>query len=225
MVALLIEAGAEVDARGAGRTALHAAVQQERPDLAELLLRGGADPDIRLERRLPRVAGQLANTGGRLTLIGATPFWLAAKFADPEMMRLLADHGADTTSTNADGTTPLMAAAGIGWLDGSDRYGRVAFDADRARRERRSLEAVQLAAALGGDVHAVDEHGQTALHGAAWMGGDAIARHLAGLGARLDVTDAAGRTPLSIAEGQFYGGAFVVRESTATLLRRLGGVR
>ena len=225
MVRFLVDAGADLDAIGTGRTALHAAVQNERPDIAHLLLAAGADPNARLERGLPRVAGDLSVTSGPLTLIGATPFWLAAKFADLETMRLLADHGADTTRTNAGGTTPLMVAAGIGWVDGSDRYGRVAFDGNTARRERHDLAAVELAVALGGDPDTVNDHGQTAMHGAAYMGGDTIVRYLAGRGARVDVADNAGRTPLSIAEGLYVGGTFVVRGSTAALLRELGAGR
>lgn len=225
MVRFLIDAGADVDAIGTGRTALHAAVQQKRPDIVELLLAGGADPDARLLSRLPRVPGDLSSTSGPLSMIGATPFWLAAKFADLDLMRLLAEHGADTRLTNEGGTTPLMVAAGIGWVDGSDRYGRVKFNDDPVRRERHDLEAVRLAVALGGDVHTVNDHGQTAMHGAAYMGGDTIVQFLAGEGARVDVADNDGRTPLSITEGLYVGGTFQVRPTTAALLRQLGAGR
>jgi len=222
MVRFLLEAGADVDAIGAGRTALHAAVQQKREDIVELLLAGGADLDARLLRRLPRVPGDLSVTSGPLSMVGATPFWLAAKFADLDLMRLLADGGADTRLANEGGTTPLMVAAGIGWVDGSDRYGRVKFSDDPVRRERHDLEAVELAIALGGDVNAVNDHGQTAMHGAAYMGGDTIVRFLADRGAPVDVADNDGWTPLSIAEGLYVGGTFQVRPTTAALLRQLG---
>lgn len=219
MARYLIDAGADPNAAGAGRTPLHAAVQQARPDIAALLLARGADPNARLQRRLPRVAGQLGSTG---STIGATPFWLAAKFADLDLMRILAEHGADTRLASRDGTTPLMVAAGLGWVDGEDRYGRLLFDADPARRERHDLEAVRLAVELGGDVGAVSASGQTAMHGAAYMGGDSIVRLLADLGARLDAADDAGLTPLSIADGLYVAGTFVTRPSTAALLRELG---
>ncbi len=222
MVRFLLDAGADGDAIDAGRTALHAAVQQMRRDIVELLLAAGADPNVRLLSRLPRVPGDLSVTSGPLTMVGATPFWLAAKFADLELMRLLADSGADTLLANEGGTTPLMVAAGIGWVDGSDRYGRVAFEVDAAGRERHDLEAVKLAIALGGDVHTVNDHGQTAMHGAAYMGGDTIVEFLAERGAPVDVSDRNGLTPLSIAEGLYVGGAFVARPGTAALLRRLG---
>ncbi|MEQ1897577.1 MAG: ankyrin repeat domain-containing protein [Vicinamibacterales bacterium] len=41
----------------------------------------------------------------------ATPFLLAAKGGDTEMMRLLARHGADVKASNGLGTTAIMAAA------------------------------------------------------------------------------------------------------------------
>ena len=223
MARLLLDAGADVNAIGAGRTALHAAAQQARPDIAARLLAQGADPNTRLQRRLPRIAGQLGGAG--VSTVGATPFWLAAKFADLDLMRMLADHGADTRLASRDGTTPLMVAAGLGWVDGEDRYGRLLFDADPARRERHDLEAVELAVELGADVRAVSASGQTAMHGAAYRGGDSIVRLLADLGARLDAADDAGLTPLSIADGLYVAGTFVTRPSTAALLRELGAER
>ena len=223
MTSFLLDAGADVDAIGAGRTALHAAAQHARQDIAALLLAGGADPNARLVRRLPRIPGEL--TGGPLSMVGATPFWLAARFSDLGLMRLFADHGADPRMTSDDGTTPLMVAAGIGWVDGYDRYGRLLFGVDPARLEQHDLEAVTLAVALGGDVGSVNEYGQTAMHGAAYMGGDSIVRYLAGLGAQLDVADNDGRTPLSIADGMYVGGTFLARTSTAALLRQLGAER
>ena len=222
MVRFLLVAGADVNAIGAGRTALHAAVQQKRRDIVELLLAGGAEVDARLLSRLPRVPGDLSVTSGPLSMVGATPFWLAAKFADLDLMRLLAERGADTRLANEGGTTPLMVAAGLGWVDGSDRYGRVKFNDDPVRRERHDLEAVKLAMELGGDVNAVDDHGQTAMHGAAYMGGDTIVQFLADRGAPVDVADDDGWTPLSIAEGLYVGGTFQVRPTTAALLRQLG---
>ena len=225
MARFLLGAGADANAIGAGRTALHAAVQKARQDIAVLLLDAGADPDAQLLSRLPRVAGNLDGTSGPLSLIGATPFWLAAKFTDLGLMRLLADRGADTQLTSNDGTTPLMVAAGIGYVDGYDRYGHLLFDVDPDRQEAHDLEAVTLAFALGGDVSAVNEYGQTVMHGAAYMGGDSVVQFLADRGARLDVADNDGRTPLSITDGMYVFGTFVVRKTTGALLRQLGAER
>ena len=225
MVRFLLDAGADVHAIGTGRTALHAAVQGARPDIATVLLDSGADPNARLQSRLPRIPGDLSTLSGPMSWIGATPFWLAAKFTDREMMRLFADRGADTRLTTEDGTTPLMVAVGIGYVDGYDRYGNLRFDGDSARREQNDLEAAKLALALGGDVMTVNEHGQTVMHGAAYLGGNTIVQFLADQGAEIDRSDNDGRTPLSIADGLYVGGTFVIQESTAELLRQLGAGR
>ena len=47
------------------------------------------------------------------TLIGSTPYLLAARFLEPEIMRALAAGGADQTLTLQNGATPLMIAAGM----------------------------------------------------------------------------------------------------------------
>jgi hypothetical protein len=129
-------------------------------------------------------------------------------------MRVLAKAGADPLLGTMDGTTPLMAATGVGWGGGADRVDRrdvtvsegfVFNDQDRA------LEAARLVLDLGADVNAANEAGDTALHGAASKGYDAIVQQLASKGARLEVKNKRGRTPLATA-----------RKSTADLLRKLG---
>jgi hypothetical protein len=62
---------------------------------------------------------------------------------------------------------------------------------------------VQLCVELGLDVNAINSMGLTAVHGAANRGSDDIIRFLASKGARLDVKDKEGRTPLVWAEGVF----------------------
>lgn len=223
LVTHLAKRGAAVNSITAGRTPLHAAVQAGRADIASELLAHGADVNARLKSRLPRVAGEL--TGGPLSMIGATPFWLAAKFGDLRLMRLLAEKGADTKAVSQDKTTPLMVAAGVGWVDGQDRYGRLLFNADLTTMRQQDFELVKLAVELGGDVSAVNDHGQTAMHGAAYMGGNEIVRFLAERGAALNLMDNEGQTPLTIADGIYVGGAYVAHKDTAALLRSLGAQR
>jgi ankyrin repeat protein len=86
-----------------------------------------------------------------------------------------------------------MAAAGINWV-----YDQT-FDEGAAAR----LEAVKLCFELGNDVNAVNSMGLTALHGAANRGSDDIIQFLVDKGAKLDVKDKEGRTPLTWAEGVF----------------------
>ena len=60
------------------------------------------------------------------------------------------------------------------------------------------------------------------MHGAAYSGNDLVLQFLADQGARLDVADNEGLTPLTIADGMWVGGTFLVRTTTAALLRELG---
>ena len=64
---------------------------------------------------------------------------------------------------------------------------------------------------LGANVNAANEAGDTALHGAAAKGYDSIIQALADKGAKLDIQNKRGRTPLSGA-----------KKSSADLLRKLG---
>ena len=82
--------------------------------------------------------------------------------------------------------------------------------------ERLALEAVTLAVALGADVNAVNQAGDTALHAAAALGMTTVVQFLADSGANLNVTNESGRTPLGVAPRE------PARQSTAALLRRLG---
>ena len=48
-----------------------------------------------------------------ISFVGATPFYLAAKHADLDLMKLLVDYGADPLAATGQGVTPLMAASGL----------------------------------------------------------------------------------------------------------------
>ena len=87
----LIERGADVAAADRlGRTALHAAVETNRPRLAGALIEAGADIDARFTNPVAALRGDYIS---RRPYKGATPFWLAARAANLEMMRLLLDAG------------------------------------------------------------------------------------------------------------------------------------
>ena len=171
LVAFLLERGADPDADDAGFAALHEAVMRRDAELTAILLAHGADPNIRLRAWTPaRRASRDYNF--RPSLIGATPFWLAARFGEVGLMRLLAAHGADPTFVHhadyiADGsferrleaTTALMAALGMG----GGRRLRAWFPPAPGGPEARSLSAVTLAADLGVDPSAAGTGGRTAL--------------------------------------------------------------
>jgi len=163
-------------------------------DLIELLLEHGADPNARTreyppERRFITALGSLS----WVDFTGQTPFLRAALAGDVTVMRLLLAHGADANIATFAGTTPLMAAAGVNWVVNQT------FDEGPAAL----LAAVELCAELGLDVNASNSMGLRAIHGAANRGSNDVIELLAARGARLDVPDAQGRTPLVWAEGVF----------------------
>ena len=131
-----------------------------------------------------------------------------------------------------DGTTPLMAAAGVGADPGADRRGLTVFDGGTMAEESRVVEAVTATLDLGGDINAVNRAGDTALHGAASFGYDRVVQLLADKGAQLSVKNARGQTPLAAltrGRGQAAAGAAalnrpIAHPSTADLLRKLGAV-
>jgi hypothetical protein len=134
----------------------------------------------------------------RLNTLGATPFFLAARSADAELMRVLAELGADPLIPNADNSTPLMAAAGLGTRSPGEDAGT----------ESEVLEAVRVALELGNDINAVDNNGETAMHGAAYKNLPAVVEFLASKGAKIDVWNQKnkfGWTPLIIAQGHRFG--------------------
>jgi ankyrin repeat protein len=84
------------------------------------------------------------------------------------------------------------------------------------------LEAVKLAHSRGNDVNAVNSMGVAAIHGAANRGANDVIAYLAANGARLDIADAQGRTPLDWAAGVFLATHPPVRKAeTIALLERL----
>ena len=147
-----------------------------------------------------------------LNSIGATPFLLAARTADAELMRLLATLGADPLLKNEDDSTPLMVAAGLGTQSPGEDPGT----------EPEVLEAVAAAIDLGNDLNAVDKNGETAMHGAAYKHVPSVVTFLASKGARLDVwnqPNKRGFTPLKIAEGIQRGMNIVSSAPTAAAIR------
>jgi ankyrin repeat protein len=157
-----------------------------------------------------RVTGSLS----WVDFTGQTPFLTAALSGDVTVMRLLLEYGADPQISTVGGTTALMAAAGINWV----------VDQTFDEGPKALLEAVRLCWDLGMDVNAVNSMGLTASHGAANRGSDDIIRFLVDKGARLDVKDKEGRTPLTWAEGVFLAThPAKPKPSSIALIRQLAG--
>ena len=249
----LLEQGADPNAADAGYTALHAAILHKDAKLVRALLHHGADPHAVVQSSTP-VRRDAVDFYLHPSYVGATPFWLAARFNAPDIMRLLLARGADPlvvhypkywpgslsirderVQVEEGDTTALMAAAGLGGRDplfSVDRLSRIAESApvqstrrepDPALRERMMLEAVTIAAEEGIDVNVANAEGNTAVHAAAGRGYDSVVEYLVAEGARLDVRNADGRTPLALAQrGRVRGRDSTPHHSTVELLRRLG---
>ncbi len=162
------------------------------------LLEDGADPNARLTKgtRVPRDTNRWVLSS---YLAGATPFLLAAKYAEPEIMRVLVSRGADPLLVTNDGTTPLMVAAGLTWgWNMEDRRDRAVPDevvTALHQNETRTLDVVMLALELGADVTAANDAGDTALHGATFKGFETVVRLLVEEGGDMSATNKRGKPP------------------------------
>lgn len=231
---VLLDAGADPNTAGAGYSALHAAAL--RGDLAttRALIARGADVNARLINGSPvrRFGSQWALPR---TMKGATPLMVAAVFLELDIMRALLEAGADHTLALDDGTTPLLAAAGIDVetrARPSDlvRWNIVDSDAPTVpRADQDVVEAVRLLLDAGAEVNQTDRNGNTALHAAAAAGVPSLVALLAARGAALEATNEDGQTPLALTAPREGRSGPVDPPpgvaAAAELLRRLGATR
>ena len=209
----LLDQGADINAIDwYGRTPLWAAVEVRNMDvdnasfengvdrepaleLIKVMLERGANPNTRTKESIPIRRFMLRTTGTLewVDFTGQTPFLRASWAADLTVMRLLLKYGADPKIPTFAGTTALMAAAGVNWV----------VDQTYDEGPKALLEAVKLCYELGMSVNDVNSMGITALMGAANRGSDDIIEFLVEKGAKLDVADKEGRTPMTWAEGVF----------------------
>lgn len=183
-------------------------VNIDRLRVIKSLIKHGADVNSRNTDMEPRWSGARY----RRRQVGLTPFLAAARQADLEVMRFLVENGADPKMNTPINLTPLMLVAGIAWASNQDRAS-----------EEQVLAAVKyMVEDLGADVNFVADTGETAMHAAAYRGANSVVQYLFDKGAKLDVVDKSGRTPLQVAEGVEYGNSFAANPQTAELLRKLG---
>jgi ankyrin len=243
VAALLLDGGADPNAYATGYTALHAAVLRSDVALVKALLAHGVDPDMRIARGTP-LRRDTTDFNLPATLIGSTPYLLAARFLEPEIMRALVAAGADQTLTLPNGATPLMIAAGMGVNRNESRRGIAVIDFGKVEPESRVLEAVREAVMLGADINAANQAGDTAMHTAAGQGYDTVVQLLVDHGGHINAKNARGLTPLGTllslggrgrgrvaaadANGADLTGvdapADSPHQSTAALLRKLGAI-
>jgi uncharacterized protein len=231
LAAALLAAGADPNANPAGFTALHAMTWVRKP------IRGDGDPpptgsgdmsSLDFVRQLVAYKADLnarlekgSSGRGRFTTTGSTPFLLAARNCDVPLMRLLVELGADSTIPNTDNSQPLLAAAGVGALGDGD---------EAAGTEEEAVETAKLLLELGADVNAVDENGESAVHGAAYQSRAHLVEVLAAHGADIKVWNRKnkwGWTPLMIAQGHRPGNFRPAPDTIAAIERvmRAAGVQ
>ena len=208
--------------------------------LVEALLATGADPDARITSSAmlmfyigyPKKGAFEPFAPGTGDLRGATPLWVAAfemngapsliysvipsfQSSSVEVLQALLDAGADLTLTTDDGTTPLMAAAGLGKATYTPREPRGVASAS-------AEAAVGFLVEAGADVNAVNEADFTALHGATFRGLNEVVEYLVAEGADIDARDFRGRTAYRMAEGAKQSFQFQSWPETAELLKQMG---
>jgi ankyrin repeat protein len=168
-------------------------VTQQKTDylsLMKLLLAHGENPNARVkDEPWERVLSENRNW---IKIPGSTVFFRAAQAWDVPAMKLLKDNGADPTIATDQGTTPLMAAAGLGW---SANFTTTAAPA--------TMESVQYCMGLGADVNAQDKLGYTPLMGASFEGDLQVIHYLVDRGADVKAKDKAGDTVADMANGLF----------------------
>jgi ankyrin repeat protein len=203
------------------------------------LLDAGVNPNPQLAFKEPSRGGRDNRFRDDLLTTGATPLLRAAQTFDNDVVRALLAHGALVDLPNASGVTPFMAAAGIGTRTGSSVLGPGAAE----NAATLSLETMEILRQAGADVNAritditsltariartntmTGKQGQTSLFYAAESGRTAVVRYLLDHGARVDLVDDMGRTPIDVARGGGGKDESRSREIVALLEQRVAAVR
>lgn len=202
LAAMMVEKGADPNvADTSGMAALYAAVDMHtlgamlsRPGpkvtdkldaaaLVPILLKHGANPNLRLKKP---IIGRHHDSGDASMGEGTTALMRAAKSADFPVMRSLLDGGANPSLMQKDYSNVAMIL-----MNGRGAGGN----------EAAILEAIKLCVARGMDIDAFNANGQTIVHLAVQRGNNSIVRYLAESGAKLDMKNKQGRTPMDIALG------------------------
>ncbi len=207
----LVAAGADPNDQRSGFTPLHAVTWARRTprgdgdDGIPPPAGSGKTTSLEFVRELVRLGGHVntrlengSGGGGRLNTKGATPFLLAAQNVDLALVKLLVELGADPKLANADNCPPLLAASGVG----------VTAPGEEPGTEAEALATIAWLLDHGADINAVDDRGETVMHGAAYKIIPKIVTLLDTRGADITIwnrKNKSGWTPLLIAQGYRQG--------------------
>jgi ankyrin repeat protein len=198
LVLFLLDKGADPNAAPNGFTALHEAIMRRDEKMVAGLLDHHADPNFPLKTLTPTRRSS-DDFHFEPALVGATPYWLAARFTEPSVMRLLVKHGADPLFVHhadwvaeqgfggvqrKENVNALMAA--VGMLRASPWVEVEKFD-----KEALTLETVKLALELGADLNLVNTDGRTALDAAKALRYESVVKFLEEKGAKAGTPSAA----------------------------------
>jgi uncharacterized protein len=196
----LLDKGADPNRMEAGFSALHVAVMHRNTDLVGVLIDHGADVNAVLKTWTPTRRSS-DDYHFEPSVVGATPLWLAARYSEPEVMRLLLKHGADPKFVmktdyvapegfgarhRQEATNILMAATGM-------VRGPAWVELPAAERDRLMLECVKIAVELGIDLNAANTDGRTPLDAAKTAKAESVVKFLTEKGAKEGVPQAPGR--------------------------------
>jgi ankyrin repeat protein len=230
MAKFLIDKGADPNIDTAGHVALHIAVARKELPTVKALVEHGAKVNVRLVKGEPDPEGNRRFNQLPEFLAGATPFLMATALNDVPTMKYLLEKGADAKIAMQDGTTSTMAAMGIfpgvftfipfvkvpprGAAGDNTAY----FQRAKLFKEKTVLECLKITVEQGGvDVNAARgqlttyhvgnsrtlvgrDVGDTALHMATADKYPTVVEYLVSKGARMDVKDKRGLTPLALAK-------------------------
>ncbi len=194
-------------------------------ELMEMMLKAGADPNVRLKKHLWYMSFNFDLLGVNTT--GATPFWRAAYGTDVDAMKLLVKYGADPNiptikptgrlpgddsqddaatggkdpsglapiPDGGPGVYPLHAASGVGYGEG------FAANSHRHAPDGWLPSVKYLIEELHADVNLRDHNGYNAIHHAAARGDNELIKYLASKGGDIMAISRRGQTTVDMANG------------------------
>ena len=197
LVLFLLDKGADPNAAPNGFTALQEAIERRDEKMVAALLDHRADPNFPVKTFTPTRRSS-DDFHFEPQLVGATPYWLAARFTEPNIMRLLVQHGADPLFVHH---AEWVAEQGFGGVSRKENLNalmaavgmlRVSpwVEIERFEREALTLETVKLAIELGADLNLMNTDGRTALDAAKGLKYQSVVDFLVSKGARPGVPGA-----------------------------------